>query len=339
MSKLRENSQIAAKTHTMYNEILETIVQLVQHIKFEIINSFNQILNQQRENHHFDYSKFWNNLKTLTKLKWLEEYKKNAYTYPYTDIGDSVGGYLESLQFSLADIPLGLDNYKQILSAYEIVKTVVLNEPIIEIYPEFESLISKVKSTFREDLSREFKNIASSFNTSRDINSHYELSYEYSELALSYIENCKTIMPVFLDADYSRAQRNIRDHLKNRIEFIKRELESSIRNIEDSNLEANERTHNMCSYLNEIEDVKQNYPKTYKFFPQDFSHADFVLYWSSIFNEKYETLKAEIDGLKFAGDMQGLNRKLSLVKAFSKLGIKTEHYEIKNIELLNILID
>jgi hypothetical protein len=329
MSTLRQNTQIAAKTHKMYNDILETIVQLVQQIKTEIVNSFNLILNQQRENHHFDYSKFWNNLKTLTKLKWLDEFKKNAYAYPYTDIGDSVGSYLESLQLSLAShMPLSLDQHKHILRAYEIVKTVVLNEPIVEIYPEFEALLNKMKNSFREELAREFKNIANTFSTSQNNNNtnHFELNYEYSELALNYIDNCKTIMPVFLGEEYARAQRNLRDHLKNRIEFIKRELESSIRNIEDSSFEANEKTHNMCVYLNEIEEIKQNYPKTYKFLPQDFSHVDFVFYWSGIFNEKYETLKAEIDGLKFAGDMQGLNKKLTLVKAFSKLGKNHKNY-------------
>lgn len=80
MNTLRENSQIEAKTQRMYNDILETMVQLVQQIKAEITNAFNLIISQ-RENHQFDYSKFWNNLKTLIKLKWLEDFKKVSFLY------------------------------------------------------------------------------------------------------------------------------------------------------------------------------------------------------------------------------------------------------------------
>ena len=219
---------------------------------------------------------------------------------------------------------LNLENHIQILKAYEIVKTVSLNEPIVEMYPEFEQIIVKVKSWFRDELAREFKNIKNAYKNSMSTSKHsiFDVNYEYSERALSYIDSCKTIAPAFLDADYSQAQRNLRDHLKSRIEFIRRELEISMRSLNDAhdaNYEANEKTHSICTYLNEIEDIKQNYPRTFKFLPQDFSYQDFVFYWTGVLNEKYDALKAEIDGLKFAGDMQSLNKKLALVKAFSKL--------------------
>jgi hypothetical protein len=326
MKKLRESENIERLTDDFYADSLKTLTSLVKLIKNEIEQNVDLVISQKDD---VNYDKLLNNLRILKKLNWIESYKKNLYKNALSDIEEDILENLENLQRSLKEESFSIENHSNVEKIYGSLKKIFSNEPLEEIFPEVEKIVSKKKKWLNDELQREFKKILETTEEKIKMNvDKSEINYDFIEQSVSFIEACKIIPDVY-KPDWRQAQEKVQTLLKKRLGVdestnkLEDELDESIDFISQANVqtqsEATEKARKINNFFLEIEAIKQNYRKTSNYLPSEIKSDEFLSKWTNKINLKYDELERDIETNKLTENFDYLNDKLACVKAFSKL--------------------
>ena len=238
------------------------------------------------------------------------------------------------MQRSLKGISFSVENNANIEKTYGILNKIFTHDPLKEIFPELEKIVSQNKLWLEDELHREFKKIID--KTNENLEAHNtEISYDFIEQSVGFIEACK-IIPDMYKPDSRQAQQKVQDFLKKRFVLIKKELDESFDFIDlqtnaQNQVEAADKARKMNNYFLETEAIKQNYRKTHMYLPNDIQSDEFLTSWAKKLNEKYDELEKDIEANKQTEDITYLNDKLACAKAYSKLESFLKEPKFKNL--------
>jgi hypothetical protein len=327
MKKLRTSENIERITHEIYYDSLKTLTSLIYLVKNEIFINITLIAS-----YGISCDQLLNNLRILTKLRWIEDFKNNLYNNALNDSAKDIWENLRNLQESLKGISFSMENHSKIEKNYCILSKLLSHEPLVEIYSEIEYIISKNKKWLEDELQRELQKIISKIDEFSD----ECIDYDFIEQAISFIEVCQSIPEKYkTNADFKQAQEKIDTYLKKRFGDVNVELEEVFDFISNSSMEnksiTSERAKNMNYYLLTIEGINQKYRKTNSFLPKDMGSEEYLINWKKRINLKYDDFEKEIESHKQTENFKDLNDKLVCVKAFSKLESFLKDSKFKNL--------
>jgi len=185
---IRTIPEIAFETNVIYYDgILESLRGFVHEAKNAIIEELKQIQNHQSDD--YDYSSLHRNLLALESMKWLDNYKQDAFLKMKRTIEREVMKHSELQKKHLGQFRLDLDNSNKLESANRVASKLkqisvfqdclpILSKNQDVISSAFENKIQETLATIRGYLTNWNKNLDQTLDAKR------------IEKSLSYLQKC-----------------------------------------------------------------------------------------------------------------------------------------------------
>jgi hypothetical protein len=243
MKQLRKVPDFEQKTQNDYNSILESLTKLINRITTNIDEVFSS-LNSNDAHQKINFTRFFNNIRVIKELKWIEKFKKNVYYFSTNEIKNNLIDFVDLKLNELKGVNFTFENLKNVQHACAIYNVIAEFKPLTASFSELSTEIGQVEDIFMSKLKNELNTFIQAL---KSCDEKTGVDYEYTKNFICFIDCVEKANIVSLPNEFSAAKTLIKTVLSNHLNKSKTNLDTALEEIKSLNedLKKNCKTFNL----------------------------------------------------------------------------------------------